>query len=48
MEVTGLDHVVLVVADVERSIDFYRGLLGVGVERLEEWRRGEVLFVSLT
>ena len=48
MEVTGLDHVVLVVADVERSIGFYRDLLGVGAERLEEWRRGEMLSVSLS
>lgn len=43
----GIDHVVLRVADVERSVTWYHELLGLEPERLEEWRRGEVLFVSL-
>ena len=47
MRVTGLDHVVFVVSDVEASVRWYRDLLGCQVERLEEWRRGEVIFVSL-
>ncbi len=42
-----LDHVVLTVADVERSLAFYRDQLGLGVERYEEWKRGEALFVSV-
>lgn len=47
VQVVGIDHVVLKVADVERSVTWYRDLLGLEPERLEEWRRHEVLFVSL-
>ena len=43
----GIDHVVLVVADVERSLAWYREHLGLEPLRLEEWRRGEVPFPSL-
>jgi catechol 2,3-dioxygenase-like lactoylglutathione lyase family enzyme len=45
--IRSLDHFVLRVRDLERSLDFYRGLLGVAVEGLEEQRRGERPFVSL-
>ena len=44
--VEGLDHIVLNVADVERSLRFYCGLLGLEPVRLEEWRRGTVPFPS--
>lgn len=44
--VTGLDHVVLNVADARRSLAWYGGL-GLAPERLEEWERGEAPFVSL-
>ena len=47
MRVTGVDHYVLVVPDVEVIIAWYRDELGLQPERLEEWRRGEVLFASL-
>lgn len=47
MHVTGVDHIVLIVADVERTLDWYRDELGLEVERLEPWRAGEVLFPSL-
>ena len=47
VQVTGLDHVVLRVADVERSLGFYTGTLGLGAERVEQWRAGEVLFPSV-
>ena len=47
LRVTGLDHVVLNVADVERSLAFYCDELGLAPERAEEWRRGEVLFPSV-
>src|SRR6478735_8698041 len=47
MKLTGLDHVVFVVSDVEASVRWYQELLGCEVERLEEWRRSEVIFVSL-
>jgi catechol 2,3-dioxygenase-like lactoylglutathione lyase family enzyme len=47
LRVTGLDHVVLNVADVERSLAFYCDQLGLSPERVEEWRRGEILFPSV-
>ena len=47
MKVRGVDHYVLVVPDVEAVIAWYRDELGLAPERLEEWRRGEVLFASL-
>jgi catechol 2,3-dioxygenase-like lactoylglutathione lyase family enzyme len=47
VQVTGMDHVVLVVSDVERSVAWYRDVLGIPTERLDEWRREEVLFPSL-
>jgi catechol 2,3-dioxygenase-like lactoylglutathione lyase family enzyme len=47
MRITGIDHYVLVVPDVEAVIAWYRDELGLEPERLDEWRRGEVLFVSL-
>ena len=47
MRVTGIDHLVLTVADAERSVAWYRDVLGLEVLRLEEWRAGEVPFVSV-
>lgn len=47
MRVTGIDHVVLIVTDVERSVAWYHDVLGLAPLRLEEWRRGEVPFVSM-
>ena len=47
MKVEGIDHVVFVVSDLERSLDWYRSLLGLEVERLDQWRAKEVIFVSL-
>ena len=47
MKVTGVDHYVLVAPDVEALIAWYRDELGLQPERLDEWRRGEVLFASL-
>ena len=47
VRVEGFDHIVLVVADPERSVAWYRDMLGLAPERLDEWRRGEVPFVSL-
>ena len=45
--VEGMDHVVLVVSDVERSVAWYADRLGLEPLRLDEWRRGEVFFPSL-
>jgi catechol 2,3-dioxygenase-like lactoylglutathione lyase family enzyme len=47
VKVVGLDHIVLNVADVERSIAWYCDELGLEALRVEEWRRGEVLFPSV-
>ena len=47
VRVTGLDHVVLNVADAEKSIAFYCGELGMQPERVEEWRRKEVFVPSV-
>ena len=41
LSVTGLDHIVLVSADVERTLAWYSDLLGLEPVRVEEWRRGE-------
>jgi catechol 2,3-dioxygenase-like lactoylglutathione lyase family enzyme len=46
LRVVGFDHVVLNVADVERSLRFYLDELGLGPVRVEEWRRGEAPFPS--
>jgi catechol 2,3-dioxygenase-like lactoylglutathione lyase family enzyme len=46
-KVTGLDHVVILTADVERALAWYCEVLGLAGERVEEWRRGEVLFPSV-
>ena len=47
MRVSGLDHIVLRVADVERSISWYVEKLGLEPVRVEEWRRGQAPFPSL-
>jgi len=44
---TGIDHIVLRVADARRSLEWYRDRLGLDPVRLDEWERGEVLFVSV-
>ena len=47
VRVIGFDHIVLNVADVERSLEWYTTVLGLEAERVDEWRRGEVLFPSV-
>jgi catechol 2,3-dioxygenase-like lactoylglutathione lyase family enzyme len=47
VQVIGFDHLVLAVADVERSLDWYTGVLGLTGARVEEWRRGEAPFPSV-
>lgn len=47
MRVLAMDHVVLVSPDPERLIAWYTEVLGLGTERLDQWRRGEVPFASL-
>jgi catechol 2,3-dioxygenase-like lactoylglutathione lyase family enzyme len=47
VRVTGFDHLVLNVADVERSLAFYITKLGLEPVRVDEWRRREVFFPSV-
>ncbi|MEV4480021.1 VOC family protein [Micromonospora coxensis] len=47
LRVTGFDHLVLTVADVERSLAFYCGPLGLAPVRVDEWRAGRVPFPSV-
>lgn len=46
-EVTALDHFVLRVADLNRALAFYHGLLGLPVRFLDDFRAGRRPFVSL-
>lgn len=43
----GLDHIVLAVSDVERSLAFYSQTLGLPAERVEGWRAGTLPFPSV-
>jgi catechol 2,3-dioxygenase-like lactoylglutathione lyase family enzyme len=45
--VQALDHLVLVVSDVERTLDWYMRHAGLAPVRVQEWRRDEVFFPSL-
>ena len=45
--VTGLDHIGLRGRDVEASLGFYTGVLGLESERVNEWRNGDVTFPSV-
>lgn len=42
-----LDHIVLRVGDMERSVAWYRDELGLEPVRLDEWRAGDAPFVSM-
>ena len=46
MNPTAIDHVVLTVPDVERTLAWWRDELGLEPVRVDEWRRGEAPFVS--
>ena len=47
LRIVEMDHIVLSVSDVERSLAFYTGTLGLGGERLDEFRAGKVGFPSV-
>ncbi len=42
-----LDHIVLLVADIDAALGFYVDVLGLSPERVDEFRRGKVLFPSV-
>lgn len=46
LKVKDFDHLVLNVGDVERTLEFYCGILGLEPVRVEEWRAGKVPFPS--
>ena len=45
--VSDFDHVVLVCTDVERTLAWYTGVLGMAPLRVDEWRQGNVPFPSV-
>ncbi len=45
--IRGIDHIVLAVADLERALGFYHGILGLPIEREADWRAGQVAFPSV-
>lgn len=47
MTIRGFDHWAITVADIGRTIEFYRGLFGCEVLYEDLWRRGECPIVSL-
>ena len=40
VKIIEMDHIVLNVADVDRSLDFYSGVLGLKAERVAEFKAG--------
>jgi catechol 2,3-dioxygenase-like lactoylglutathione lyase family enzyme len=47
VKVVGFDHVVVNTLNAEAMLSFYCDELGLEPVRVEEWRRGEVLFPSV-
>ena len=47
MRVVSLDHVVVICSDVEASLAFYGGVLGLESIDVDEWRNGKAFFPSV-
>ena len=47
IRITELDHIVLNVADIDRSLEFYINVLGLTPERLDEFKAGKIGFPSV-
>ncbi|HEX9143860.1 MAG TPA: VOC family protein, partial [Candidatus Binatia bacterium] len=47
ISITGLDHIVLNVGNIDRSLKFYTETLGLQGERVDEFRAGKVGFPSV-
>ena len=47
IKITGLDHIVLNVRDIDRSLTFYTQVLGLKGERVQEFKEGKVGFPSV-
>ena len=46
IRVTGLDHIVLAVSDVEKTLAWYVDQLGLEPMQVDEWRAGTAFFPS--
>ena len=46
-KISAMDHIVLNVPDIDRSMAFYTQVLGLESERWEEFRQGKVPFPSV-
>jgi catechol 2,3-dioxygenase-like lactoylglutathione lyase family enzyme len=47
LRINKLDHIVLSVADIDKSLDFYGGVLGLQPERVDDFRAGKIRFPSI-
>jgi len=47
IKISELDHIVLNVSDIHRSLDFYTRVLGLSGERVQEFKAGKVDFPSV-
>ena len=47
IKITELDHIVLNVRDIDRSLAFYTGVLGLKAERVQEFKEGKIGFPSV-
>ncbi len=47
MSIAGFDHCAITVRDIQRTIDFYRGVLGCEILWEELWREGRLPIVSI-
>ena len=47
LRIGSLDHIVLNVADIDRSLHFYCDVLGLPAERVDEFRAGSIGFPSV-
>lgn len=47
LKIVEMDHIVLNVADIDRSLDFYTGVLGLRPERVAEFKEGKIGFPSV-
>lgn len=47
IKIVALDHIVLNVGDIDRSLKFYTEVLGLKGERVDEFRAGKVAFPSV-
>jgi catechol 2,3-dioxygenase-like lactoylglutathione lyase family enzyme len=47
LRIAQMDHIVLNVSDIDRSLQFYTQVLGLQAERVEDYRSGKVGFPSV-